>query len=132
MEDMAILILGAVLALLLALNMVLSFWQGRQEKALRVEMERFRMASAEFQSHAERVNRDAGAVLDKLEDVTAQQVQDWNAVQQEIGILDGRLGTVERRFAPLEPLAPLEQRVDEVPETEPDGPVSVEQEASHD
>ena len=92
-------------------------------------MEDWERAAAEFKGHAERISRDVKPVLEKLEDLAAQQIQDWNAVQQEIAVLDGRLGQVERRFGPL---APLEQRVDETPETEPDGPRPAEQEVRRD
>lgn len=129
MEDKIILAACAVLALLMLANMAISIWQGRQERDLRMAMEDRKRAAAEFKGHAERTVRDVKPVLDKLEDLTAQQIQDWNAVQQEIAVLDGRLGTVERRFGPL---APLEQRVDEAPETEADGPRPAEQEAEHD
>lgn len=129
MEDKIILAACAVLALLMLANMAVRIWQGRQERDLRMAMEDWKRAAAEFKGHAERTVRDVKPVLEKLEDLTAQQIQDWNAVQQEIAVLDGRLGQVERRFGPL---APLEQRVDEAPETEPDGPVPVEQEAEHD
>lgn len=129
MEDKIILAACAVLALFVLANMAVSIWQGRQERDLRMAMEDWKRAAAEFKGHAERTVRDVKPVLEKLEDLAAQQVQDWNAVQQEIAVLDGRLGQVERRFGPL---APLEQRVDEVPETEPDGPRPAEQEAEHD
>ncbi len=129
MEDRIILAACAVLALFVLANMAVSIWQGRQERELRMAMEDWKRAAAEFKGHAERTVRDVKPVLDKLEDLTAQQIQDWNAVQQEIAVLDGRLGQVERRFGPL---APLEQRVDEAPETEPDGPRPAEQEAEHD
>ncbi len=127
--DNMILASCAVLALLLLANMAVSIWQGRQERDLRMAMEDWKRAAAEFKGHAERTVRDVKPVLEKLEDLAAQQIQDWNAVQQEVAILDGRLGQVERRFGPL---APLEQRVDEAPETEPDGPAPVKQEAEHD
>ena len=129
MEDMIILAACAAIALLMLANMAISVWQGRQERDLRMAMEDWKRAAAEFKGHAERTSRDVKPVLDKLKDLAAQQVQDWNAVQQEVAILDGRLGQVERRFGPL---APLEQRVDEAPETEPDGPRPAEQEAEHD
>jgi len=129
MEDKIILAACAVLALFVLANMAVSIWQGRQERELRMAMEDWKRAAAEFKGHAERISRDVKPVLEKLEDLAAQQVQDWNAVQQEIAVLDGRLGQVERRFGPL---APLEQRVDEAPETEPDGPAPVKQEAEHD
>ena len=121
MEDTIILAACAVLALFVLANMAVSIWQGRQERDLRMAMEDWKRAAAEFKGHAERTVRDVKPVLDKLEDLTAQQIQDWNAVQQEIAILDGRLGTVERRFGPLE----------EKPSLEPE-PVPQEQEASHD
>lgn len=124
MEDKLILAACAVLALLMLANMAISTWQGRQERELRMAMEDWKRAAAEFKGHAERTVRDVKPVLEKLEDLTAQQIQDWNAVQQEVAILDGRLGQVERRFGPL---APLEQRVDEAPETGPDGPQPVEE-----
>ncbi len=126
MEDKIILAACAVLALLMLANMAISIWQGRQERDLRMAMEDWKRAAAEFKGHAERTVRDVKPVLEKLEDLAAQQIQDWNAVQQEIAVLDGRIGQVERRFGPL---APLEQRVDEAPEAGPDGPEPVEQEA---
>jgi hypothetical protein len=129
MEDKIILAACAVLALLMLANMAVSIWQGRQERDLRMAMEDWKRAAAEFKGHAERTVRDVKPVLEKLEDLAAQQVQDWNAVQQEVAILDGRLGQVERRFGPL---APLEQRVDEAPDAEPDGPRPAKQEAEHD
>ena len=129
MEEKIILAACAVVALLMLANMAVSIWQGRQERELRMAMEDWKRATSEFESHAERISRDVKPVLEKLEDLAAQQIQDCNAVQQEVAILDGRLGQVERRFGPL---APLEQRVDEAPDTEPDGPRPVEQEAEHD
>ena len=128
MEDMIILAACAAIALLMLANMAISVWQGRQERGLRMAMEDWKRSAAEFKGHAERTVRDVKPVLEKLEDLAAQQIQDWNAVQQEVAILDGRLGQVERRFGPL---ASLEQRVDEAPETGPDGPNPVE-EAKHD
>ena len=125
MEDKIILAACAVLALFVLANMAVSIWQGRQERDLRMAMEDWKRAAAEFKGHAERTVRDVKPVLEKLEDLAAQQIQDWNAVQQEVAILDGRLGQVERRFGPL---APLEQRVDEAPETEADEPKPVEEE----
>jgi len=67
------------------------------------ELDAWRARMDEIRAMMERAKRDAGTVLDKIEDVTAQQVQDWNAVQQEIAVLDGRLGQVEKRFGPLAP-----------------------------
>ena len=127
MEDRIILAACAAIALLMLANMAISVWQGRQERGLRMAMEDWKRAAAEFMSHAERANRDAGTILDKIEDLTAEQIQHWNAAQKEAASLDARLAQVERRFGPL---APLEQRVDEAPETEPDGPVPVEPEAA--
>jgi len=130
--DNMILASCAVLALLLLANIAVSIWQGRQERELRMAMEDWKRAASEFETHAGRAARDARIVLDKLEDVCAEQIQDWNTVQRQMAQVDGRLGQVERRFGPLEPLAPIDARVDEVPETMPDGPVPVEQEVSHD
>jgi len=115
-----------LLALLLGLNLAFSWKLGGALCRHRRDLDQWRARMDEIRAMMERAKRDTGTVLDKIEDVTAQQVQDWNAVQQEIAVLDGRLGTVERRFGPL---APLEQRVDEVPEAGPDGPEPVEQEA---
>ena len=88
------LMLGTALALMWKLLKVL----GRHCR----ELDQWRARMDEVRAMMERAKRDTGTVLDKIEDVTAQQVQDWNAVQQEIAVLDGRLGTVERRFGPLE------------------------------
>lgn len=120
-----------LLALLLGLNLAFSWKLGRALSRHRRDLDQWRARMDEIRAMMERAKRDTGTVLDKLEDLTAQQIQDWNAVQQEIAVLDGRLGQVERRFGPLAPV-PLEQRVDEAPGTEPDGPKTVEQEAKHD
>lgn len=110
-----------LLALLLGLNLAFSWKLGGALCRHRRDLDQWRARMDEIRAMMERAKRDTGTVLDKLEDVTAQQVQDWNAVQQEIAVLDGRLGTVERRFGPLE----------EKPALEPE-PVPQEQEASHD
>ena len=65
------------------------------------ELDAWRARMDEVRALMERAKRDAGTVLDKLEDACAQQLQDWNAFQREIEVLDGRLGQVERRFGPL-------------------------------
>lgn len=107
------------------------YWACRICRELRVhhaDMKDWQSRLAEVAVLLERAKRDNGAILDKIEDMTAQQLQDWNSIQQSFAIVDGRLGQVERRFGPL---APLEQRVDEAPETEPDGPVPVEPEAGN-
>lgn len=110
------------------------FWARHVCKALRVhhaDMVHWQHRLDEVEVLLERAKRDSGTILDKLEDVCAEQLQDWSSIQQSFAVVDGRLGQVERRFGPLEPPAPLEQRVDEAPETEPDGPRPVE-EAEHD
>ena len=76
MEDKIILAACAVLALLMLANMAVSIWQGRQERELRMAMEDWKRAASEFGSHAERICRDVKPVLEKLEDLTAQQIQD--------------------------------------------------------
>ena len=104
------------------------FWACRICKALRVhhaDMVHWQHRLDEVEMLLERAKRDNGTILDKIEDLAAQQLQDWNSIQGSFAVIDGRLGQVERRFGPL---APLEQKVDEAPEAEPDAPVPVEQE----
>ena len=101
---------------------------GKSLEQHRRDLDHWRTRLDEIRAMMERAKRDSGTILDKLEDLTAQQIQDWNAVQQEMAILDGRLGQVERRFGPL---APLEQRVDEAPEAGPDAPEPAEQEPAN-
>ena len=118
MEEKIIMAACTVVALFLLANMAVSIWQGRQERDLRMAMEDWKRVAAEFKGHAERISRNVKPVLEKLEDLAAQQIQDWNAVQQEVAILDGRLGQVERRFGPLEPVPALEPKPVPVKEDE--------------
>lgn len=92
---LGVFLLGASLALTWKLLAVL----GRHVR----ELDAWRARMDEIRAMMERAKRDMGTVLDKIEDTCAQQVQDWNAVQQEIAVLDGRLGQVEKRFGPLAP-----------------------------
>ena len=118
------LLLGIMLGVCGALAWKLVKELGRHRR----ELDAWRARMDEIRAMMERAKRDAGTVLDKIEDATAQQIQDWNEIQREIAVLDGRLGKVERRFGPLAP--------EPVPAPEPE-PVLLaepvqEQEAPHD
>ena len=73
-----------LLALLLGLNLAFSWKLGGALCRHRRDLDQWRARMDEIRAMMERAKRDTGTVLDKIEDVTAQQVQDWNAVQQEI------------------------------------------------
>jgi len=123
MDNMFLALCMLCLTVMLMLNLVFVWKLGKAIGEHRQAMKGQCARLDEIRGMLERAKRDAGTVLDKIEDVTAQQIQDWNTVQRQMAQVDGRLGQVERRFGPL---APLEQRVDEAPETGPDGPQPVE------